>query len=345
MAETEHSANGAVLDRLQRPLRDVRISVTDKCNFRCPYCMPIEIYGDDYRFAPKATILTFEEVARLAGLFARLGADKIRLTGGEPLLRKNLPELVAQLAAIDGIKDLTLTTNGWFLPAQAQALKEAGLRRITVSLDSLDDAVFGRSNGRGYGVAKVLEGIEAAQAAGLTPIKVNVVVKRGENEHSLCDLARRFKGSGVIVRFIEYMDVGTLNGWRMDDVVPAAEIVETIHREMPLEPVEPNYAGEVARRYRYLDGGGEIGIIASITSPFCGDCSRARLSTSGELVTCLFADKGTNLRDPMRDGATDGQLLALIRGKWSRRSDRYSQERGQQTASPPRKVEMYQIGG
>ncbi|MCZ6627924.1 MAG: GTP 3',8-cyclase MoaA [SAR324 cluster bacterium] len=334
-----------VLDQFKRPLKDLRISVTDKCNFRCPYCMPIEVYGDDYEFSPKAHVLTFEEITRLAGLFVRLGADKIRLTGGEPLLRKDLPGLVAQLAALPGLKDLTLTTNGWFLAEHAKALKEAGLQRITVSLDSLDDQQFGKLNGRGYGVQRVLEGLEAALAEGLKPLKVNAVIKRGENEDAILPLARRFKDTDVVVRYIEYMDVGNRNGWRMEDVVSAQEIVSTINEEMPLEPVDPGYRGEVAKRYRYRSGKGEIGVISSITQPFCGDCTRARLSTDGELLTCLFGHKGTPLRDPMRGGASDDELLGLIENTWNRRTDRYSEERPWRTSPGNRKIEMYQIGG
>src|SRR5262245_11599206 len=278
-------------DTMQRPLRDLRISVTDKCNFRCPYCMPADIYGEDYQFAPKADVLTYEEIVRLAGLFVQAGVEKIRLTGGEPLLRRDITELIKQLAPISGLKDLTLTTNGWFLAEQAAALKQAGLKRITVSVDSLDEAIFAKMNGRGYGLARVLEGIEAALAVGLKPLKVNCVVKRGENEDSIVDLARFFRPKGVIVRYIEYMDVGNRNRWRREDVVPSKEVVERIHAVQPLEPAAPNYRGEVAERYRYVDGSGEIGVISSITQPFCGDCSRARLSTDGQLITCLFADK------------------------------------------------------
>jgi GTP 3',8-cyclase len=278
------------LDRLGRPLRDLRISVTDRCNFRCVYCMPKEVFGRDYRFLPREALLTFEEIERLARAFAALGVEKIRITGGEPLVRRDLERLVAMLARIDGL-DLTLTTNGALLPQKARALADAGLRRITVSLDSLDDGVFRAMNDVDFPVARVLAGIEAAAAAGL-PVKVNVVVKRGLNEDSVVDLARHFRGSGHIVRFIEYMDVGHTNGWRMDDVVPAREIVAAIDREFPLEPVEPAYRGEVARRWRYRDGAGEIGVIASVTQPFCGDCTRARISAEGQLYTCLFAVRG-----------------------------------------------------
>ena len=336
-----------IRDRFGRPIRDLRISVTDRCNFRCPYCMPAEIYGEKYEFLPKPELLTFEEIARLARLFVQLGVSKIRLTGGEPLVRTDLHNLVTLLTEIAGIKDLTLTTNGYLLAQNAQALRDAGLQRITVSLDSLDEEVFKAMNGRGYAVKKVLEGIEKAQEVGLSPIKINAVVQRGVNDHTVVELARRFKGTGHIVRFIEYMDVGNLNGWKMDQVVSADEIAEMINVEMPLEPIEANYRGEVAVRYRYKDGAGEIGIIASVTKPFCGDCTRARLSTDGKLYTCLFASHGTDLRGPMRDGMSDNELLDLISGVWSRREDRYSELRTIATSQEdrPKKVEMYQIGG
>lgn len=334
-----------VVDKFNRPLRDVRISVTDKCNFRCPYCMPADIFGEDYQFAPKADVLSYEEIVRLARLFVRSGAEKIRLTGGEPLVRRDITELIRRLAAIEGLKDLTLTTNGWFLADMAAGLKAAGLQRITVSVDSLNPAVFAKMNGRGYEPQRVLDGIDAALAAGLSPIKVNCVVKRGENEDSIVDLARYFRPKGVIVRYIEYMDVGNRNRWRREDVVPSKEVVARIHAEFPLEPVKPNYRGEVAERYRYLDGSGEIGVISSITQPFCGDCSRARLSTDGQLITCLFADKGASLRDPMRAGATDEELLRHIQAAWGQRADRYSEQRDFLEQLRPRKIEMYQIGG
>jgi cyclic pyranopterin phosphate synthase len=334
-----------LVDTLERPMRDLRISVTDKCNFRCPYCMPIEIFGEDYHFSPKADVLTFEEIARLTRLFVRAGVEKVRLTGGEPLLRKDLPVLVAELGRIPGVRDLTLTTNGWFLGQQAQALRRAGLHRVTVSLDSLDEQVCGKMNGRGYGPGRVLEAIDAAIAAGLTPVKVNVVVKRGDNDDTVLDLVRHFKGTGVIPRFIEYMDVGNRNGWRLDHVVPSREIMIRIHAEFPLEPVERGYRGEVAERYRFADGSGEVGFISSITQPFCGDCTRARLSTDGRLFTCLFAGSGADLRGPMREGAGDDELFARIAGTWRRRADRYSEERTAHTPPPIRKIEMYQIGG
>ena len=286
-------------------MRDLRISVTDRCNFRCPYCMPAEVFGEAYQFLPKEEILTFEEIARLAGIFVELGVNKIRITGGEPLLRVDLHRLVAMLAAIDGLEDLTLTTNGYLLAQQAQQLKDAGLKRITVSLDSLDDDTFKKMNGRGFAPHRVLLGIERASAAGLSPVKINAVVQKGVNDHTLVELARYFKGTGHILRFIEYMDVGNGDGWKWDEVVPAAEIIQRIDAEMPLEPMASNYQGEVAVRHRYRDGEGEIGVIASVTQPFCGDCTRSRLSTDGRIYTCLFASQGTSLRDPLRDGASD----------------------------------------
>jgi cyclic pyranopterin phosphate synthase len=336
---------GAVADTLGRPLRDVRISVTDRCNFRCPYCMPAEIYGERYRFLPKPEILSFEEITRLARLFVRLGARKIRLTGGEPLLRADLPELVAMLAAIPGVEDLALTTNGHLLPRLAQPLARAGLRRVSVSLDSHDQAVFQRMSGGHSSPARVLDGIAAAEAAGLGPIKLNCVVQRGVNDHTLVDLARRFRGTGHIVRFIEYMDVGTRNAWDPSQVLSAREIVAAIDAELPLEPAEPNYRGEVAKRWRYRDGSGEIGVIASVTQPFCGDCTRARLTAEGAFVTCLFAPGGRDLKGPLRGGASDEELLELMTGVWRRRSDRYSEERARLPLRTPRRIEMYQVGG
>ncbi|MCK6460818.1 MAG: GTP 3',8-cyclase MoaA [Planctomycetes bacterium] len=330
-------------DRLGRGLRDLRISVTDRCNFRCPYCMPEEVFHGAYPFLPKAQILTFEEVERIARAAVGLGVKKLRITGGEPLLRADLPALVALLARIEGVEDLSLTTNGFLLAGYAATLREAGLRRVTVSLDSLDEATFKAMNGRRSGVAPVLAGIEAAEREGLFPLKINCVVKRGVNDHGIVDLARRFRGTGHILRFIEYMDVGTLNGWRMDDVVPAKEIVARIGAEFPLEPVDPNYAGETANRYRYLDGQGEIGVIASVTEPFCGGCTRARLSCDGQIYTCLFAAKGTDLRGPLRAGATDAELAGLLAGIWAARTDRYSEQRTSETRAG--KVEMYHIGG
>jgi cyclic pyranopterin phosphate synthase len=308
--------------------------------------MPAEIYGDKYTFLPRSDLLTFEEITRLARIFTGLGARKLRLTGGEPLVRQEIERLVEQLAALDGIEDLAMTTNGFLLPKKAQALKAAGLKRVTVSLDSLDDDVFRRMNGNRASVQNVLDGIAAAEQAGFAPIKINTVVQRGVNDHTLVDLARYCKDRGYIVRFIEYMDVGTLNGWRLDDVVPAAEIVERINAEMPLEAVPENYRGEVALRYRYQDGGGEIGLIASVTKPFCGNCTRLRLSPEGELYTCLFAVKGTDLRAPLRAGATDEEMESTIRGIWGKRADRYSEIRTSLTDRDQRdKVQMFHIGG
>ena len=336
-----------VNDTYNRPLRDVRVSVTDRCNFRCPYCMPAEIFGERYRFLPREELLTFEEIVRLVRIFVDLGAVKVRLTGGEPLVRKSIESLVEQLADVDGIEDLTMTTNAYLLPSMAQTLKDAGLQRVTISLDSLDDEVFRKMNGRNFGVDTVLKGLEAAERVGLTPIKINAVVQRGMNEHTLVDMARHFKERGHILRFIEYMDVGTLNGWRMDDVVSANQIVSMIDAELPLKPIEANYHGEVARRYRYKDGAGEIGVIASVTQPFCGDCTRLRLSPEGSIVTCLFANVGTDLRAPLRSGATDDDIAEIITRRWRIRDDRYSEQRASMTEElrSREKVEMYHIGG
>jgi cyclic pyranopterin phosphate synthase len=331
-------------DTLSRPLHDLRISVTDRCNFRCTYCMPKEVFGHDWEFLAKDLLLSFEEITRLTGLFVAQGVHKVRLTGGEPLLRKDLEDLVAMLAAIDGVDDLTLTTNGSLLERKAEALAAAGLDRVTVSLDSLDDATFMRMNDVGFPVARVLDAIEAAHATGLGPVKVNVVVKRGVNDHEVVDIARHFKGTPHIVRFIEYMDVGHTNGWRLDDVVPAAEILKQIGAALPLETVPPNYPGEVANRYRYADGSGEIGLIASVTRPFCGGCTRARLSAEGTLYTCLFATGGHDLRHMLRNGADDAAISAAIDGVWAERSDRYSEIRSEATTGWD-KVEMSYIGG
>jgi cyclic pyranopterin phosphate synthase len=309
--------------------------------------MPAEIYGERYEFLPRADLLTFEEITRLTGIFVQLGVAKIRLTGGEPLVRNGLDHLIALLSKVEGMKDLTLTTNGYLLAQQAQALKDAGLQRVTVSLDTLDEEIFKVMNGRGFGTERVLEGIRKAQEVGLSPIKINCVVQRGVNDHTIVDLAGHFRGTGHILRFIEFMDVGNLNGWKLDQVVPADEIVERINARFPLEPIESSYRGEVALRYRYLDGSGEIGIIASVTKPFCGDCTRARLSTDGKLFTCLFAGEGRDLREPLRAGATDEEIMDLISGIWGARVDRYSEERFDlaATGGPRRKIEMYQIGG
>jgi cyclic pyranopterin phosphate synthase len=331
------------LDRYSRPLRDLRISVTDRCNFRCVYCMPREIFGRDYQFLDRAELLTFEEISRLAKVFVDLGVAKIRLTGGEPLVRRDIEQLVAMLAQLPGL-DLTMTTNGSLLPGMAAGLRQAGLQRVTVSLDSLDDAVFGTMNDVDFPVARVLDGIRAAAEAGLAPIKVNMVVKRGVNESSLLPMAEYFRGTGQILRFIEYMDVGNSNGWRMDDVVPAAEIVRRIHDRYPLEPVEATVRGEVARRWRYRDGQGEIGLIASVTQAFCRDCTRVRLSAEGQLFTCLFASQGHDLRAILRRGADDPELAEHIRKLWGVRADRYSEIRSEETAGLSR-VEMSYIGG
>ena len=331
-------------DLLGRRLHDLRISVTDRCNFRCTYCMPAEVFGRDYAFLPRQQILTYEEITRLARLFVGLGVEKLRITGGEPTVRHDLPDLVRMLAAIDGVRDLTLTTNGSALRKLAGPLAAAGLRRITVSLDSLDDEVFRRMNGIDHPVRRVLDGIAAAREAGLAPIKVNVVVRRGLNEESILPVARWARGEGLVVRFIEFMDVGHTNGWRMDEVVPRAEILARIDAAMPLEALPPSYPGEVADRFRYRDGSGEIGVIASVTQPFCGACTRARLSAEGELYTCLFAGRGTDLKTPLRAGAGDDELVERIRAAWAIRADRYSELRTAGTADLPR-VEMFAIGG
>ncbi|HEX5828648.1 MAG TPA: GTP 3',8-cyclase MoaA [Candidatus Limnocylindrales bacterium] len=335
-------------DRFGRALRDLRISVTDRCNFRCPYCMPAEVFGRDFAFLPKDLVLTFEEITRLASVFVGLGVGKLRITGGEPLVRRDLPVLIEELSglrAVDGLPvDLTLTTNGSALRSLAEPLARAGLQRITVSLDSLDDEVFGAMNGVDFPVSRVLDGIAAARAAGLTPIKVNTVVRRGMNEASVLPLARWAREEGLILRFIEYMDVGHSNGWRLDDVVPASEVLALIDAQMPLAPVGANYRGEVAGRYAYRDGSGEVGVIASVTRPFCGDCTRARLSAEGSLYTCLFAVGGTDLKGPLRSGASDAELAALVSSVWSVRADRYSELRSAATEKLP-KVEMFALGG
>lgn len=335
---------GPLADTRGRVLHDLRISVTDRCNFRCTYCMPREVFGADYTFLPHAEILTFEEIVRLARVFHAHGTRKIRLTGGEPLLRRGIDRLIAMLREALPDVDLTLTTNGSALKAQARALRAAGLDRITVSLDSLDDATFRAMNDADFPVARVLEGIEAAAQAGLAPVKVNMVVKRGANDHQVVDMARHFRGTGHIVRFIEFMDVGSTNGWRMDDVIPSAEIVRRIAARFPLEPAEANYRGEVAERWRYTDGSGEIGVISSVTQAFCSTCTRARLSTDGHLYTCLFAQRGFDLKSVLRSGADDAALAAAVTGIWQARADRYSEIRTAETAAS-RKVEMSFIGG
>ena len=335
------SAN--VNDTLGRPLRDLRISLTDRCNFRCVYCMPQEIFGRDYQFLERNEFLSYEEIERLARIFVGHGVKKIRLTGGEPLLRRELEKLVEMLAGIPGL-DLTLTTNGALLAPKAQVLKDAGLKRVTVSLDSLDNETFASMNGVNFPVEQVLEGIDAAAAAGLAPIKINMVVRRGLNERNILPMAHYFHGTGHIVRFIEYMDVGSTNGWRLSDVVPAAEIIKIIDGEIPLEPIGPNYPGEVANRWRYQDGKGEIGVIGSVSRPFCGDCTRARLSADGFLYTCLFATKGYDVRRLLRSEASDEEVSGAVFSIWRARTDRYSEIRSSETTGLP-KVEMSYIGG
>jgi cyclic pyranopterin phosphate synthase len=346
--EQNEPAVGRLSDRLHRPLHDLRVSVTDRCNFRCTYCMPKEVFNREYHFLAHAELLSFEEITRLTRLFVAHGVEKVRLTGGEPLLRKDLTRLVQMLAELktpDGRSlDLALTTNASLLTRHAVALAQAGLKRVTVSLDALDDAVFRRMNDVDFPVADVLAGIDAAQAAGL-PIKVNMVLQRSVNEHQILPMARFFRERGQLLRIIEYMDVGTTNGWRLDQVVPAAEVVRRIDAELPLEPMEPNYPGEVAQRWRYRDGSGEIGIVASVTQAFCRSCTRARLSIEGRLYLCLFASQGHDLRSLLRGGASDEQLSTAIARIWSGRSDRYSELRGQNAAEGTTKIEMSYIGG
>jgi len=333
-----------ILDKFQRPLRDLRVSVTDRCNFRCPYCMPAEIYGERYQFLPRNDLLSFEEITRIVNVTVGLGVKKVRITGGEPLVRQDVEKLVSMISRINGVEDLAMTTNAYLLSGMAQTLKDAGLHRITVSMDSVDDDVFQRMNGRGFGTAKVMNGIDSAKRAGFNPIKINAVVQKRINDHTLVDLAKWCRDNGHIPRFIEYMDVGTLNEWKLDEVLPSDEIVRIIAEELPVEQLGPAYVGEVARRYRYLDDKGEFGVISSVTQPFCGDCTRLRLSPEGRIVTCLFAETGTDLREPMRNGATDEQVSDIIQGTWRVRKDRYSEERA--TMNEPRsKVEMYHIGG
>jgi GTP 3',8-cyclase len=331
-------------DALHRPLRDVRISLTDRCNFRCTYCMPREAFGPGYRFLPRAELLSFEEITRLARLFVHMGARKVRLTGGEPLLRNDVDVLVGMLAGVEGLEDLSMTTNGSLLASKARTLRDAGLRRITVSLDSLDPEIFRRVSDTQVSLDRVLEGIEAARAAGLAPIKINAVIRRGLTDGGIEALAELGREIGATVRFIEYMDVGTTNGWELENVLPAAEIVARIEARWPLEPLEPAYHGEVAGRYRYRDGGGEIGVIASVTQPFCATCTRARLSAQGELFTCLFASRGTDLRALLRSGASDDELLDALTGTWGARADRYSELRTLESGKR-RKIEMSYIGG
>ena len=335
-------AGGKLLDALARPMRDLRISVTDRCNFRCVYCMPREVFDADHKFLPHSALLTFEEIARLARVFVGLGVRKIRLTGGEPLIRRDLHRLVALLSELD--VELTLTTNGSLLAKHARALKDAGLHRVTVSLDSLDDATFRAMNDADFPVAKVIEGIEIAASVGLSPVKINMVVKRGANDAHVLAMAERWRGTGHILRFIEYMDVGSSNGWRMDDVIPSAEVVRRISERWPLAPIDANHAGEVAERWRYLDGGGEIGVISSVTQAFCSTCNRMRLSTEGSLFTCLFAQSGHDLKALVRGGASDDEIRNEIAAVWQRRSDRYSEIRTAETAKS-KKIEMSYIGG
>ena len=336
---------------MNRPVRDLRISVTDRCNFRCTYCMPAEIFGEKYEFLPRPHILSFEEIERLAKIFAHAGVSKLRITGGEPLVRANLPELISNLSAIDGIEDIAMTTNGYLLAKYAQELKDAGLNRLTISLDSIDEDIFKKMSGRPQGPKNTLEGIKVASELGFDPIKINVVVQRGVNDNTLIDTARYFKGTGAIVRFIEFMDVGTKNGWELSQVVTSKEVVDMIDAKFPLEAIDANYDGEVASRYRYLDGEGEIGVISSVSEPFCGSCSRARLSTDGKLVTCLFASGGTDLKTALRSDASDADIAGIIAKVWTGRDDRYSDLRSKDTefnddsSSDGDKVEMYYIGG
>ena len=334
-------------DTLGRPLRDLRISVLDRCNFRCPYCMPETQYHADYQFLKRQELLSHEEIQRIAAVAVGLGVTKLRLTGGEPLLDKTIPDLIARLSKLSGVDDFALTTNGMLLAPIAQTLADAGLQRVTISLDSLDEETFRRMSGNRGDVTKVLQGIEAAEKAGLTPIKINVVVQRGMNDHQFLDLLEHFRGSGHIVRLIEFMDVGNRNGWRLDQVVPSKEIYQKIHKRWPLRAIDRSYHGEVANRYGYLDGQGEIGFISSITEPFCGACNRARLSADGVLYTCLFATTGTSLREPLRNGADDAELADILSRIWLRRADRYSELRRPEGDEQPllNKVEMYRMGG
>lgn len=338
------SGSGSVQDTRGRGLRDLRISVIDRCNFRCPYCMPAEIYGDGHQFLRRSEWLTAGEIRRVAGLFQRLGVNKLRITGGEPLLRKDLDEIIASLATLEGIDDIALTTNGSRLAGRAQELRQAGLKRITVSVDSLDPAVFSTMSGGRGNLEAALAGIDAAKAAGFEAVKVNVTVLKGQNDQSVLDLVEHFRGREIIVRFIEFMDVGTLNGWRSDQVVASEVLRDRIHARWPLEPLEQNYRGEVAKRYAFTDGQGEIGFISSVTEPFCGDCHRARISADGTIYTCLFANTGTDLRTALRAGASDADLVALMQNVWRNRTDRYSEVRGKAIKDSDR-IEMYRMGG
>jgi cyclic pyranopterin phosphate synthase len=349
MESTVHDIRGAAhpLDKLARPLHDLRISVMDRCNFRCPYCMPKQQFHDNYRFLKSHERLSFEEILRLSRLFVTLGVRKVRLTGGEPLLRANLADLVGDLTTIPGIEDLALTTNGVLLAQHAVDLHANGLRRVTVSLDTLDPDVFARMSGGFAALDQVLHGIDAAIGAGLSPVKINAVVERGVNDHTVLDLVERFRGKPVIVRFIEFMDVGNRNAWRPERIVPSRELAERIRARWPMHPVSGNYRGEVAQRWQFDDGAGEVGFISSVTQPFCGDCTRARLSSEGQFYTCLFASQGLDLRASMRDGASDAELTALIRSRWQGRADRYSELRDEMRRTDPslRKIEMHYIGG
>ncbi|MET0508384.1 MAG: GTP 3',8-cyclase MoaA [Burkholderiaceae bacterium] len=348
-ADPSPFAGGVVHDSRGRLLHDLRISITDRCNFRCTYCMPKSVFDRDYAFLPQSSLLRFEEIERVARIFIGLGVEKIRLTGGEPLLRRHVERLVAGLAALRTPTgrplDLTLTTNGSLLARKAEILRAAGLHRVTVSLDALDDATFRRMNDVDFPVSDVLDGIEAAAAAGLGPVKINMVVKRGLNDDQIVPMARHFRGTGHIVRFIEFMDVGASNGWRLDDVVPSSEVVARLDRAFGIDSAEPNYRGEVARRWRYRDGSGEVGVISSVTEPFCGDCSRARLSTEGRLYTCLFAESGHDLRALLRGEHDDASIRAAIAALWSRRGDRYSEIRSEASSALSRRIEMSYIGG
>lgn len=335
-------ATGRLDDTRGRAVRDLRISVTDRCNFRCVYCMPKSVFDKDYPYLARAELLSFEEIERIATLFVAHGVNKLRITGGEPLLRKNIEQLIERLARLP--VEITLTTNGTLLPQKARALRDAGLTRVTVSLDAMDDDTFRRMNDVDFPVSQVLEGIDAAHAAGLAPVKVNMVVKRGTNDHAIVPMARHFKGSGHIVRFIEFMDVGSSNGWKMDEVLPSAEVIARIHAEMPLEPIGANYPGEVAQRWRHVDGSGEIGVISSVTQAFCSSCTRVRLSTEGKIYTCLFATEGHDLRALLRAGRSDADITSAIGAIWQARTDRYSEIRTADTAAR-RKIEMSYIGG
>ena len=336
-----------VTDQLDRPLRDLRISLTDRCNFRCGYCMPKALFGANHAFMPRAELLSFEEITRIARVFTQLGVRKLRLTGGEPLIRRDIDKLIAMLGAIEGIDDISLTTNASLLTLdKARALKAAGLNRITVSLDGMDDATFQAMNDVGFPVAKVLDGIANAERAGLAPIKINMVVQRGVNDHDIINMASHFRDTDHIVRFIEFMDVGNSNGWQLNQVMPSKEVAALINAQWPIEPVSPNYRGEVAERYRYTDGAGEVGLISSVSQPFCGDCSRARLSAEGKLFTCLFASAGHAIRDEMRAGLSDAQLYAYLASIWQKRADRYSEQRTHETKPiNTQKIEMSYIGG